>query len=146
MSQEFIEEYNQFLAGENSAVETYELALMCVNKEDIKQALLKCQKSHSDRVDKLTALVGDLGGKPATSTGVWGPFAAYSQKGAGSEADVIALLEESEAERLVQYEAQQKIVVSPVLDVLTNDLLRAQHETHLTMSSLLKSLLPAPCS
>jgi len=142
MSNEYIEEFNEFLAGEISAVETYDLGLKSVNKEDIRQALIKCRASHCKRVDKLTACVVDLGGKPATSSGVWGSFAAFSHKGATSEPDLLALLEASEAERLVQYEAQQKIVVSPVLEVLTNDLLRAQHETHLTMSSLLKSLQP----
>jgi len=144
MSNEFIEDFNEFLAGEISAVETYDLALKCVKKEDIRQALVNCRDSHSKRADKLAACVVNMGGKPATSSGVWGPFAAFSQKGAASETDAVALLEESEAERLVQYEAQQKIVVSPVLEVLTNDLLRPQHETHLTMSSLLKSLLPTP--
>jgi hypothetical protein len=144
MSNEFIEDFNMLLAGEISAVETYDLALksVAVDKEDIRQALIRCRNSHFTRVDKLKARVVDLGGKPASSSGVWGPFAAFSQKNAGSETDAIALLEESEAERLVQYEAQQKIVVSPVLEVLTNDLLQEQHETHLTMSSLLKSLLP----
>jgi len=144
MSNEFIQEFNVFLAGEISAVETYDLALAIVKGEEIRQALIKCRSSHSERVDKLTTCVTDLGGIPGTSSGVWGPFAAFSQKGAASETDAIALLEESEAERLVQYEAQQKLVVSPVLEVLTKDLLRAQHETHLTMSSLLKSLLPTP--
>lgn len=144
MSSQCIEEFNMFLAGEISAVETYDLALKTVNEEDIRQALIKCHTSHSNRADKLTACVLDMGGKPATSSGVWGPFAAYCQKTAACDKDAIALLEESEAERLVQYEAQQKIVVSPVLEVLINDLLRAQHETHLTMSSLLKSLMPSP--
>jgi len=144
MSHEFIEEFNALLAGEISAVETYDLALKTAVREDIKQALVKCRNSHSNRVDGLTVRVADLGGKPAGSSGLWGPFAAFSQKGAGSETDAIALLEQSEAERLVQYEAQQKIVVSPVLEVLATDLLPAQHETHLTMSSLLKSLLPVP--
>ncbi|MGH9552082.1 MAG: DUF2383 domain-containing protein [Terriglobales bacterium] len=144
MSHEFIEEYNTFLAGEMSAVETYELALKTAASADIKQALVQCQNSHADRVRKLTARVTELGGKPAAGDGVWGPFAAFNQKGAGSEHDAIALLEQSEAERLVQYEAQQKIVVSPVLDVLTDDLLPAQHETHLTLSSMLKTMQPLP--
>jgi hypothetical protein len=143
MSDEFIEEYNVFLAGEISAVETYELALKTATTDDIRQALIKCQSCHARRVDKLTACVVDLGGKPDAGPGVWGPFAAMSQNGASSETEAIALLEQSEAERLVQYEAQQKIVVSPVLDVLTNDLLPAQHETHLTISTLLKSM-PSP--
>jgi hypothetical protein len=144
MSNELITEFNAFLSGEISAVETYELALKSAIEADIREALIKCRNSHSNRVDKITACVLELGGEPATSSGVWGSFAAFIQKGAGSEAKAIELLEESEAERLVQYEAQQKLVVSPVLEVLKDDLLPLQHETHLTMSSLLKSLLPTP--
>jgi hypothetical protein len=144
MNEEYIGEFNALLAGEMSAVETYELALKNVDKEDIVQALMKCQKSHARRVDKLKACVLDMGGKPGGSAGVWGPFAALCQESAVSETAAIAALEESEAERLVQYEAQQKIVISPVIQVLQNDLLPEQHETHLTMSSLLKSLLPTP--
>lgn len=143
MSHEFIEEFNVFLAGENSAVETYELALKSVKTADIREALIKCQSCHAKRVAKLTTCVVDLGGKPDTDGGVWGPFAEFCQLGASTETEAIALLEQSEAERLVQYEAQQKIVVSVVLDVLTDVLLPAQHETHLTMSSLLKSM-PSP--
>ena len=33
MSNEFIEDFNEFLAGEISAVETYDLALKCVKKK-----------------------------------------------------------------------------------------------------------------
>jgi hypothetical protein len=91
----------------------------------------------------LTAHVRELGGEPAAGAGVWGPLATACQNGAATETDAISKLEQSEAERLVQYEAQQSIVESPVLDVLKTELLPAQHETHLTMSSLLKSMLPA---
>lgn len=142
MSDEFIEEYNQFLSGEISAVETYDLALQTVKREDVRQVLSECRNSHLTRVNKLRDHITKLGGTPATTAGIWGPFAAFSQQGAGSEADAVALLEESEAERLVQYEADQNIVVSPVLEVLKEDLLRPQHETHLSVSSLLKSLQP----
>jgi hypothetical protein len=142
MSNEFIEEFNSFLSGEISAVETYDLALQSVASEDTKQALIKCRDCHSARADKLRARVTELGGTPAAGAGVWGPLAAASQNGKNSETDAVSLLEQSEAERLVQYEAQQKIVVSPVLEVLQNDLLPKQHETHLTMSSLLKLLQP----
>ncbi|HEY9773850.1 MAG TPA: DUF2383 domain-containing protein [Planktothrix sp.] len=143
MSHEYIEEFNAFLTGEISAVETYGLALKSVASEDIRRALVDCQNSHAERVDKLITRVRDLGGTPADSAGMWGPLAAAAQTGAGNETDAIAKLEQSEAERLVQYEAQQKLVESPVLDVLKQELLPAQHETHLTMSSLLKQMLPA---
>ncbi len=144
MSTEFIKEFNMFLAGEISAVETYELALKSVKREDIRLALSKCRDSHNQRANRLTSCILARDGKPTASSGVWGPFAAMCQKGAVSETDAIVLLEESEAERLVQYEAQQKIVVTPVLEVLTNDLLEPQHQTHLMMSTLLKSLQPIP--
>jgi hypothetical protein len=142
MSDEFIEEYNQFLAGEISAVETFEQALKGVTSADTRRVLTECKNSHALRAEKLQARVAELGGKPADSSGIWGPFAALGQSGAGSDIEVVSLLEESEAERLVQYEAQQKIVVSPVLDVLKNELLPAQHETHLKLSTLLKSMQP----
>jgi hypothetical protein len=142
MTNEFIEELNMLLAGEISAVETYEIAMKAAQHEDAKAALITCQNSHSERVDRLTDCVMDLGGTPATSAGVWGPLAAFSQERQATELDTIAHLEQSEAERLVQYEAQQHNVVSPVWDILTKVLLPAQHETHLTMSSLLKSMLP----
>lgn len=144
MSEEFIQEYNMFLSGEFSAVDTYELALQNVKNADIVNALMICKESHLKRVAKLTSCVEALGGKAAVSAGVWGPFAEWVQKSASSEIEAIALLEESEAERLVQYEAQQKIVVTPVLEVLTEDLLRPQHETHLTLSSLLGILREVP--
>ena len=139
---EYIEEYNVFLTGEISAVETYNLALKTAADAQIKDPLVKCRDSHLGRVQKLTKQVLDLSGTPALSSGVWGPFAAFCQGTASSEMDAIALLEQSEAERLVQYEAQQKLLPSPVLEFLTNDLLPEQHETHLTVSTLLKSLLP----
>ncbi|HEY9712301.1 MAG TPA: DUF2383 domain-containing protein [Chroococcales cyanobacterium] len=142
MSNEFIEEYNEFLSGEISAVETYDLALKNAIQADVKDALLKCRDSHADRVAKLAARVANLGGKPVDGAGVWGSFATFIQKSAGNERDAIALLEQSEAERLVRFEAQQHIVVSPVLDFLKDELLPAQHVTHLTMSALLKSMLP----
>src|SRR6516225_5611163 len=118
MSDEFIEEYNQFLAGEISAVETFDLALKEITNAKTRSVVSECKDSHAARVSKLKAQVEKLGGKPADSSGIWGPFAAAGQSGAASEKEVVALLEESEAERLVQYEVAQNIVVSPVLEFL----------------------------
>ena len=118
------------------------MALKEISNGDIRRVLNECKNSHSTRVNKLRDYVEKLGGKPAVDSGIWGPLAKFNQTGAGSEIDTVALLEEVEAERLVQYEAQQKIVVSPVLEALQTDLLPPQHETHLKVSSLLKSLQP----
>ena len=143
MSSEYIEELNAFLSGEISAVETYELALEKIKDADVRQAMLKCQLSHADRVAKLTAEVQALNGEPGKSAGIWGGFEKMTQGSAASEEDAIALMELAEAERLVQYEAQQSIVCDYVRAVVVETLLPAQHETHLKVSTLLKNREPS---
>lgn len=146
MSSEYIEELNAFLSGEISSVETYELALEKMEDADIRQSLLKCQMSHADRVAKLTAEVRSLNGEPAKSAGIWGGFEKLTQGSASTEQDALALMELAEAERLVQYEAQQAIVCDFVRAVVVDTLLPAQHETHLTVSTLLKNREPSSVS
>lgn len=144
MSTEFSHEFNSLLAGEISAVETYDLAM----KRDFDSATLEnlssCRASHTDRVSKLTDYVIQTGGSPETGSGPWGAFNSFVQNTAGSAVDALALLEQFEAERLVQYEAQKEIAPPPVLIVLNSELLPAQHETHLRMSAALKELKPIP--
>jgi hypothetical protein len=144
MSNEFIEEYNAYLAGEISAVETYDLALKNLSTPNYQRALQEGRMSHEERVNKLRAHVLELGGEPSQSSGMWGPFAKFSQGTAGSERDTVALLEESEAERLVNYESQRKLLVGEVLTFLEAELLPAQHISHLTLSTCLKQLEPIP--
>lgn len=143
MSSEYIEELNAFLSGEISSVETYELALEKIQDADVRQSMLKSQMSHADRVAKLTAEVRNLNGEPAKSAGIWGGFEKMTQGSASSEQDALALMELAEAERLVQYEAQQSIVCDFVRAILVDTLLQAQHETHLTVSTLLKNREPS---
>jgi hypothetical protein len=66
------------------------------------------------------------------------------QKGASSPHDALALLEQLEAERLVQYEAQREIAPPIVNTILVSELLPAQHQTHLIISTLLKDASPPP--
>jgi hypothetical protein len=146
MSSEYIEELNAFLSGEISSVETYELALEKMNDADIRQSMLKCQMSHADRVAKLTAEVRNLNGEPAKSAGIWGGFEKMTQGSASTEQDALALMELAEAERLVQYEAQQSLVSEFVRTIVVETLLPAQHETHLTVSTLLKNREPSSVS
>jgi hypothetical protein len=144
MSSEYIEEFNSYLAGEISAVETFNLALQKAADAQIVQTLQDCKLSHTLRVVELERCVQQLGGSPSEGAGVWGPFASFSQNTAGCERDALALLEQSEAERLVNYESQRSIVQGPVLTMLENELLPAQHKTHLMLSALLKALDPIP--
>ncbi|MDP3507024.1 MAG: DUF2383 domain-containing protein [Candidatus Melainabacteria bacterium] len=146
MSSEYIEELNAFLSGEISSVETYELALEKMDDADIRQSMLKCQMSHADRVAKLTAEVRNLNGEPAKSAGIWGGFEKMTQGSASTEQDALALMELAEAERLVQYEAQQSLVSEFVRAIVVDTLLPAQHETHLTVSTLLKNREPSSVS
>ncbi len=143
MSSEYIEEFNTLLSGEISAVDTYTLAMEHVKDADVRQALLKCQMSHADRVAKLTAEIRALDGIPGKTSGIWGGFEAMTQNSASTEQDALAIMELAEAERLVQYEAQQKLVGEYVRNVITNELLPAQHETHLIVSTMLKALQPS---
>ncbi len=146
MSSEYIEELNVFLSGEISSVETYELALEKMEDAEIRQAMLKCQMSHAERVAKLTAEVRNLNGEQAKSAGIWGGFEKMTQGSASTEQDALSLMELAEAERLVQYEAQQSIVSEFVRAIVVDTLLPAQHETHLTVSTLLKNREPSSVS
>jgi hypothetical protein len=141
-STEYSHEFNEFLAGEIAAVETYELAMKREFGGTMIECLSECRASHADRVAKLTQWVVDSGGTPKESSGIWGGFDKLVQNSNSTAHDALAQLEMFEAERLVQYEAATKIVPPPVLTCLTEDLLPAQHETHLMVSTALKALTP----
>lgn len=144
MSTEYSHEFNSLLAGEISAVETYDLALKREYGAEYLEDLSRCRASHADRVALLTECVIKAGGNPNTGSGVWGAFDKLVQNSASTIHDALAQLEMLEAERLVQYESARTIVPPPVLAVLETDLLPAQHETHLIMSVALKELMPEP--
>lgn len=142
MSTEYSHEFNSLLAGEIAAVETYELAMKRDFGGTMVECLSECRASHADRVSRLTQYVVDAGGTPTDSSGVWGGFEKFVQNTNATAHDALAQLEMFEAERLVQYEAAKEIVPPPVLTVLSKELLPAQHETHLKVSTALKALTP----
>lgn len=143
MDNEFVHEFNSLLAGERSCVETYDLALSKAKLADVLETLTYCRNNHMARVALLTSHVLSCGGTPNESTGLWGGFEKFVQDSAANERDAIAMMEQAEAERLVNYEAQRELMVGPVRACLDNELLPAQHETHLSLSTLLKNL-PEP--
>ncbi len=142
MSTEYSHEFNSLLAGEISAVEIYELALKRDFGGTMVECLSECRASHANRVSKLKQHVVEAGGTPTDSSGIWGGFDKLVQNSNSTAHDALVQLEMFEAERLVQYESAKEIVPEPVLTVLNDDLLPAQHETHLQVSTALHALSP----
>jgi hypothetical protein len=144
MSSEYVEELNTFLSEELGAAQSYDLALKRAKNPRVIDALEDCRECHLNRCAMLKANLENRGGKATETSGLWGGFDKWVQDSAGNELDAIALLEESEAERLVNYEADRDILPQDVLQILDKDLLPAQHRTHLSMSTLLRELSPLP--
>jgi hypothetical protein len=144
MSTEYSNEFNTLLGGEISAVETYDLAMNKSFAGKTLECLSACRASHAKQVQRLTEMVIETGGTPSTGSGPWGAFAAMVQNSASSDHDALALLEQFEAERLVQYESQREIAPPQVNSILVSELLPAQHESHLVVSALLKDATPLP--
>lgn len=144
MSSEYANEFNEFLEDEMSAVKSYDIALDKQVNSVHKEALGECRQAHAELVKKLRSCVSQLSGTPKKDAGIFGGFNVAVEDRAATPTDAIALLEQAEAERLVRYEAQRKIVPPPVLSVLENELLPSQHKTHLTVSALLKEITPLP--
>lgn len=140
MDNEFVHEFNSLLKGERSCVETYDLALGKAKIADVMETLTYCRNNHMARVALLSSHILAMGGTPVEDAGIWGGFEKFVQDGAETQRDAVAVLEEAEAQRLVNYEAQRDLVVGPVRACILNELLPAQHETHLALSTLLKAL------
>ncbi len=144
MSSEYANEFNEFLEDEISAVKSYDSALDKQVNSEHKDALGECRQAHAELVKKLRTCVTQLSGTPRKDAGIFGGFNVAVEESASTPTDAIALLEQAEAERLVRYEAQRKIVPPPVLSILESDLLPSQHKTHLMVSTLLKEITPIP--
>jgi hypothetical protein len=142
MNSEFVLEMNTLLSEELGAVQSYDLALERAKNPRVIQTLERCRQCHFDRSGLLKKRIEASGGEPTENSGLWGGFDKWVQQSATSERDAVALLEESEAERLVNYEADRSILPVEVLGVVEQNLLPAQHETHLAISMLLREISP----
>ena len=135
-----ISNLNHLLAGELSAVETYDQALEHLAKEPLAD-LIENRDCHSGRVDLLKNKITELGGDPTTTSGVWGGFVRLVEKGASviGASTVIAALEEGEDRGLAAYrDAGHFDVVSRA--IIETELLPAQERTHERMSKLQHSM------
>lgn len=137
--QSSVEQLNSFLRGELSAVETYQLALDKVDEiSTLRDELLINLKSHQDRVMMLQEAIIACGGEPATSSGPWGVFAKAVEGGAkilGKKAAIYAL-EEGEDHGLKDYRGDIKDLDPESRDLVQNQLLPEQKQTHDRLSAI----------
>ncbi len=137
-----IDQFNTFLRGEISAVETYRLALEKLGTESgSRRELETCRMSHAQRVSTIKEKIQALGGTPEETSGAWGTFAKFVEGSATVLGDnvAIAALEQGEDHGLAEYRATDNLTIEARTLVATQ-LLPAQLETHRTMSNLKKQL------
>lgn len=143
-TEDIIDQLNSFLRGEISAVETYAMARERVSALGPQGDLARCQSSHEGRVVRLTAKIAELGGEPATSSGVWGAFAKLTESGAAlfGEAAAVGAIEEGEDHGRDDYKrGLEKYAVGADgfgIRGFIEDLLAEQLQTHAIMASLKK--------
>jgi hypothetical protein len=132
MTQNMIDKLNEFLRGERSAVETYELALKKVQAGELSNALRQLRDAHDERVAMIRATIVESGGQPAEGSGAWGAFAKAIQAGADllGDATAIAALEEGEDRGMKMYSNAQAIQDPIVRELITVTLIPAQKKSH----------------
>lgn len=126
------------LAGEISAVDTYNLALEKINDSVIITTLKQCRDSHARRVEVLRGCIKDMGENPPKSAGLWGVVARFAERGATifSKKVAVNMLAAGEEFGLQQYENHVESLDSDSWKIVEKDLIPAQERTLRIMSSL----------
>jgi bacterioferritin (cytochrome b1) len=132
MNETTIDRLNDFLRGELSAVETYDLALQQTKHEGFGSTLRQLRDAHERRIGTIRDKILQLGGAPAASSGAWGTFAGVVQAGADLFGNVTAVstLEEGEDHGLKMYRdalQQDDVMVREFVDAM---LLPGQRRSH----------------
>jgi hypothetical protein len=138
-----IDQLNQFLRGEISAVETYRMALEKLDKGSATRGELEaCLQSHQARVMLLRDAVVTAGGKPADGSGPWGVFAKAIEGGARILGDKVAVsaLEEGEDHGIKEYKVNDADLDPTTRALVSSQLMPEQRRTHERMSMLKKRL------
>ncbi len=141
-SDKSVDTLNELLRGEFSAVETYRQAIEKLGSSSARAQLEDCHRSHEQRVAKLREQVRRLGGQPEEGSGAWGAFARLFEGGAKAfgERAAIGALEEGEDHGLKLYRDDLDKLDGSSRQLVETDLLPAQEQTHLTMSTLKQTL------
>ncbi len=140
-----VDELNQLLQGELSAVETYQMALDRLDANSpLRTEIDACMRSHQSRVMMLRDQVIALGGQPVHGSGPWGAFAKAVEGTAKvfGEKAAISALEEGEDHGLADYKRElgDKDLDAQSRLIVMNQLLPAQQETHARVSQIKKHL------
>src|SRR4051812_2164421 len=138
-----VDQLNEFLRGEISAVETYRMALDKLDKGSPARAELDaCLQSHQARVMLLRDAVVTAGGKPADGSGPWGVFAKAVEGGARILGDkaAVAALEEGEDHGMKEYKVNDADLDPTTRALVSSQLMPEQRRTHERMSTLKKRL------
>lgn len=133
------EQLNEFLRGELSAVETYQMAVKKIDDNTALHAdLITNLRSHQDRVAMLRDAVVASGEKPAESSGPWGTWAKLVEGTAkllGNKA-AISALEEGEDHGLKNYREDLGALDPQWRDMVIQQLLPRQQDTHGRLSAI----------
>lgn len=81
-SQACIDQCNELLRGEISAVQTYAMALRRFPDEESSPLLREIRDEHAASVEELRENIERMGGEPITDPGAWGSFARTVEKAA----------------------------------------------------------------
>lgn len=137
-----IDKLNDFLRGEISAVETYQMALDKLEPASTaRDELLVNLKSHQDRVMALQDAILAAGGTPAKGSGPWGTFAKIVEGTAKvfGEKAAVAALEEGEDHGLKDYKADTDQLDAQCRQLVTQ-MISMQQQTHDRLSALKRRL------
>jgi demethoxyubiquinone hydroxylase (CLK1/Coq7/Cat5 family) len=129
--------------GELSAVETYERALGLATLTGLVADVLRvCQGSHQKRVTLLKARLVELGAEVPASSGVWGAMANVLEAAAVTvgEKAAIGVLEEGEDVGLDDYQKGVDVLGPDDRQLVRDELLPAQQDTHRQMSNLKQAI------
>ncbi len=129
---------NSLLAGEISAVETYQQAIQKVKDTELVSTLEQCRNSHAVRIMMLRECLQNLGVLPSESAGVWGWFAQLVEGGATIVGDqaAIAILTAGEYFGLDQYRKNIYSVDPESWKVIQKDIIPRQEQTYAIISAL----------
>lgn len=133
-----VDKLNEYLRGEMSAVETYQMALDKIEGTTAaRDELIVNLKSHQDRVIALQDAIVALGGKPAESSGPWGTFAKLVEGAAKvlGEKAAIDVLEEGEDHGLKDYRKDLNELDTRTRQIV-GGMIAMQQQTHDRLSAL----------
>lgn len=132
---DLVDELNELLRGERSAVETYDITIDRFNDEPKLNYLREIRREHLNSQNLLINRVREMGGTPDSDSGFWGTFATTIQKASsfiGKESAIDTLIR-GEKHGVSEYEdALEDDDVDASTKQLIRDSLLPQLRRHIT--------------